>query len=339
MEKIIKSRFIQHSLFWLFFIIVLHGHFIGEFKLPKSLTSTLLFAICFGSYISLVYLNFAVFVPNFFYKKRYLLYFTGNIAITVLLGILTYCVAYPLTNAHHFNLKFLQWFLYNVFFSFFFIILSTFLYFIKELALINEETLKAQKEKISAELEALKAQINPHLLFNTLNNLYSLSLEKSDKVPSLILRLSDLMNYVLYECKSNFVPLANEIEFIKSYIALEKMRFEDSIDIRSTFDTYYGSYNIAPLLLLPLVDNAFKHSQTIGDKRKISILFKINEDSKMTFEVENTFDPGYSEKQEKTGIGIYNVMKRLEYLYPGKYDVKIIPKGDIFKVKLVLDLK
>jgi sensor histidine kinase YesM len=310
-----------------------------EFNLTVSFISTLLFTICFGSYVGLVYLNLEVFVPNFFYKKHYLLYFTGIIIATSALNAVTYFIAYPIISINHIDLNFLHWFFYNLYFSFSLIIISSFLHFIKEWSVVNEKNLVAQKEKISAELEALKAQMNPHLLFNALNNIYSLSLEKSDKVPGLILKLSDLMNYVLYECKSDFVPLAKEIEFIKSYIELEKIRFDKSVEIRSIFDADYGSFNIAPLLLLPFIDNAFKHSHTIEKKRKISLSLKIDDKNMMNFEIENSFDPYYSKSKEKAGIGISNVMKRLEYLYPGKYNVKIYPGENTYKVKLAIDLK
>jgi len=338
MEKIIKNRFIQHVLFWLFFMTVLRGNIIHEFHLQKSLLAILLYTFSFFTYFILVYSNLLIFLPRFYLKKMYLSFVAANFITACLLIVFAYRIIYFIDPLIQVQVRIVHWLFYNLFFGFSLLILSTFLHFIRKWSELNENNLKAQKEKISAELEALKAQINPHLLFNTLNNLYSLSLEKSDKLPGLILKLSELMNYILYDCKSDFVPLSNEIEFIKNYIILEKIRFEDSAVIQTEFDTNNASLEIAPLLLLPFIDNAFKHSQTIMEKRVISILLK-TDGTILTFIVENNYEPDSKENHGTGGIGINNVKKRLEYIYPGKHIIDINSKDNIFKINLVLNLK
>jgi two-component system, LytTR family, sensor kinase len=337
MEKFLKNRFVQHTLFWLFFISAMRADFKHEFQLTPSLIAKLLFSTFFLLNFILVYLNLLIFLPGLFMKKRYITYFAMNFAFVIVFNLTIYIVINQFQSVHDLHLGFRHWLFYNMSVSIIMLILSTFLHYIKLWSVMNEKNLKAEKEKVFAELEALKAQINPHLLFNTLNNLYSLSLEKSDKLPGLILKLSELMNYIIYECKSDRVPLQNEIEFVKSYIDLEKLRFEESVEIQSVFEIDNFSCSIAPLLLLPFIDNAFKHSHETGNKRIINIQLLTNENI-LTFEISNTCDPN-QKKKEKSGIGINNVMKRLEYIYPGKHSVDINRIDNIFRVKLLLNMK
>lgn len=202
----------------------------------------------------------------------------------------------------------------------------------------QQEWLQARREKATAELELLKKQIHPHFLFNTLNNIYSFSLDRSPKTPELILKLSSLLSYMLYDCRSEEVRLEKEIEIMKNYIGLEKERYGSNIDISWSADTEScKDCFIAPLLMLPFLENAFKHgaseqvdncwlSVDISVKQK-TLLFKIA-NSKNEF-------TSYSDG----GIGINNVKKRLELIYPHNYELKISDEGNFFVVSLLIKLK
>jgi two-component system, LytTR family, sensor histidine kinase AlgZ len=206
----------------------------------------------------------------------------------------------------------------------------------KQWLLKQKEFLQAQQEKMRAELQLLKAQVHPHFLFNTLNNIYSFSLDRSPKTPELILKLSSLLSYMLYDCKAEEALLAKEVEIMKNYIDLEKERYGNKIEISWTVEGDIANHFISPLLMLPFLENAFKHgaSEQIG-KRWMGIDISV-ENGILKFKITNS-------KNELTpvnegGIGINNVKKRLEFLYPGQYELKINDEGDFFAVSLMVKL-
>ncbi len=191
-----------------------------------------------------------------------------------------------------------------------------------------------EKEKISARLEALKAQINPHFLFNTLNNIYSLAIQQSTETASTIDRLSQLLDYLLYRCNANHVSLENEIQFLRNYLDLGKMRFGDRLSIQFSHETDQH-YRIAPLLLVPVIENMFKHGaeQTTGH-----IVFRITlkaENNQLTLDTSNNFTYGES---KDAGIGLSNLKQRLDILFPDRYLLRVIKKHEIFEVKMQVPL-
>lgn len=206
--------------------------------------------------------------------------------------------------------------------------------FFKLWTIKQREWMDAQQEKITAELQLLKAQVHPHFLFNTLNNIYSFSLEQSPKTPQMILRLSSLLSYMLYDCRSEQVRLQKEIEIMKNYIDLEKERYGQSIDISWNVEGDVTDRFIAPLMMLPFLENAFKHgtSEQIG-KSWISVDISAR-NAFLSFKIANS-KSGYNAAGTH-GIGIANVKKRLELLYPGRYELKIHDEADFFVVTLQL---
>lgn len=215
-----------------------------------------------------------------------------------------------------------------------------------EISRLYNRTLNIQQQKtdleiqnINIEKDFLKAQLNPHFLFNTLNNLYSLSLKKDDLAPQVILNLSDTMSYTLYESNTEKVPLYKEMEFMSNYVALEKMRYSGDKNIVFEFpdESACSGLYIAPLLTFTFIENAFKY----GLKSKNADLLKLAVEIKQGhfyFEIENDM----AETPEKTilgGIGLENAQKRLELLYPGKHELQIGKLENRFKVSLKLDLE
>ena len=194
----------------------------------------------------------------------------------------------------------------------------------------------AKQEQISTELQLLKAQVHPQLLFNTLNNIYSFSLEKSPKTPGLILKLSSLLSYMLYDCKTGEVQLEKEIEMMKNYIDLEKERYGDKIDVSLNIVGDLCDKYISPLLILPFLENAFKHgtSEQLGRPwMSLDISLKDNLLKCKVINSKNELVPHH-----QNGVGIDNVKKRLEFLYHDKYDLKLADQGDFFVVSLTLEL-
>lgn len=194
-------------------------------------------------------------------------------------------------------------------------------------------------EQQAAELSYLKAQVNPHFLFNTLNNLYGLSLESSNKVPSMILKLSDLLSYSLYESQVESVSIEKELALIRDFIALEKERYEERVDVVLEVDesVNLGS-RVAPLLMLPLVENAFKHGVKNLEVLK-PIQISLNQKGKsFTFSVKNHYQKELANDKEKGGIGLTNLSRRLALHYPDNHELSISNEDENFIVNLQIDL-
>ena len=218
------------------------------------------------------------------------------------------------------------------------------------LALVFASALKVARDSFSrrqqekeAELKLLKAQLNPHFLFNTLNNLYGLSVVKSDKLPSLMLKLSDLLRYSLYETKDILVPLDKEITYLKNYIALEKIRLEDTTEINFERKGSFSDYVIAPMLLIVFVENAFKHL-TAQKKQKSNVTITIKTESDLlAFYCSNSIDSALNKENNlekgKSGIGLVNVKKRLALIYPNKHQLKVQKTEEKYVVDLKLNIK
>jgi two-component system, LytTR family, sensor histidine kinase AlgZ len=200
----------------------------------------------------------------------------------------------------------------------------------------QQEWLQAEKEKVTAELQLLKAQVHPHFLFNTLNNIYAFSLENSPKTPGLIVKLSSLLSYMLYDCKAEQVPLEKEIDVMRAYIDLEKERYSNRLDISVNIQGDIKDKYITPLLLLPFLENAFKHGTSEQLEKpwlSMDIAVKQNALRCKIVNSKNEFVP-----VSENGIGIQNVKKRLAFLYPDKHELKLADEGDFFVVSLLLQL-
>ncbi len=194
----------------------------------------------------------------------------------------------------------------------------------------NIRMLKSEKSK--AELMLLKSQINPHFFFNTLNNLYGLTVEKSDQAPEVVLKISEMMRYTIYEGQKEKVPLEHELEYLQNFIELHKMRYHKKVDIQFYHQIIGDQFMITPLLFIILLENAFKHgveNLTTDAYVHISLIAGNN---RVTFAIENNFDE--AELSESTGIGLQNLERRLELLYPGRHHLSLIKEEDVFKAQL-----
>ena len=195
------------------------------------------------------------------------------------------------------------------------------------------QNIKAEKSK--SELEMLQAQINPHFFFNTLNNLYALTIKNSDKAPEVILKLSDMMRYTIYEGKKDLVPINEEIDYLSNYIELHKIRYRNKVDIQLNLDVE-NNIEVAPLLFIIFLENAFKHGlEKNHETGYIHMDLKANK-TQIQFRIENNFS---LEKKENTaGIGLTNLKRRLDLTYPNKYDLNLTAEKNIYVADLKINL-
>jgi len=211
---------------------------------------------------------------------------------------------------------------------------------VKDRILETREREKLEQEKTAAELSFLKAQIHPHFLFNTLNNLYALTLRKSDQAPEMVLKLSAMMDYMLYQCKQPTVPISKEVALVRDYIDLERLRYGERLDLTLEVDLEREEAPIAPLVLLTLVENAFKHgaSGTL-DQPVIQVSLKL-QDEKLHFRVFNT-KPETLQKdpaEYRKGIGSSNIRRQLEITYPDSHRIEVTEEEKSYCVELYIDL-
>jgi sensor histidine kinase YesM len=202
----------------------------------------------------------------------------------------------------------------------------------------ERERNRAIKENQSKmKLKYLKSQIQPHFFFNTLNNLYALSLESSDKVPDVIIKLSKLMEYVLYDIEgTKFVPLIKEIDYIQNYIEIEKLRFEN-VEVTINIDSNIDEIKVPPLLFISLLENAFKHGGINNDNLKIKINCKVIGGSVLNFEILNNFVLSQNIKTKK-GIGLINTRKRLKLIFKNKYTLEHLVKFNYYIIRLQIPI-
>ena len=207
----------------------------------------------------------------------------------------------------------------------------------REKAEVERQKAEAEREKVQAELALLKAQLHPHFLFNTLNNLYTLVLKQSDKAPDMLMRLSGILSYVLYESNTPKVLLSEEIRVCRDYAALERERYGDRLDLSMSFEGEIDGRKIAPMLFQPFIENAFKHgtAEQVG-KVWISIDLSVQDDQ-LLFRVINSM-PAEVARPMTGGLGIANVRKRLELLYPGVFTLTATPREEEFILTLQIDL-
>lgn len=203
----------------------------------------------------------------------------------------------------------------------------------------EQKNLQLQNENVAAQMQLLKAQIHPHFLFNTLNNIYSYTQNTSAVASQLVMGLSDMLRYMLYECNQPLVPLAKELKMLKDYITLETIRYDNKLELNIEIPENVDRMYIAPLLLLPFVENCFKHgASNMLEQPWISLSIHLQEKT-LSMKLVNGKSESVEPVEEKQGIGIANVEKRLQLLYPGKHELIITNDDHVFVVDLKVELE
>ncbi|MCJ8210788.1 histidine kinase [Mucilaginibacter sp. RS28] len=328
-----------HFLFWIsmisFFVFFVHNN--TKMSMPRLLVIFVLYGII---NIGFFYLNLYVLIPRYLDKKRFKLYALVLLIAVVIVGIDKYGLAllfkpYILVREKGQVLTFGQYFVSSFFTSLVFIFLSIALKFATDW--FNNERVQRdlENQRLSAELSFLKSQINPHFLFNSLNTIYSLAYQKSETTPEAVLKLSEIMRYMLYECNDNKVDLGKELQYVQNYIDLQKIRFGNKAYVNYTINGVVTNQQIVPLLLIAFVENAFKHGLANDAANPIDIVIAVS-DHHLSFYLRNK---KHSHNRDAAGgIGLSNVQRRLDLLYPGKYKLEIHDKPETYSCELSLDL-
>ncbi|MHA7055660.1 sensor histidine kinase [Aquimarina sp. M1] len=333
-----------HLLFWLAIMVLLA---ISEWGHGQSFKDAVIFELLYlPTRMIAVYINWLTLIPRFLYRNYFGSYFILLIAVLVVTAIIhRYFVLY-----WGYPLFFPQWIDGKPLdpLNFFrlvqcIMLIATPVAFTTGFKLYSDwfkqrnETEILKQEKMNAELKFLKSQTNPHFLFNTLNSIYGLALEKSEKTPSLILKLSDILSYTLYESNVKKVPLSKELTLIENIIALEKERYEKRVAIHFKVEGDVEKIRIPPLILVPFIENAFKHGLKNEVKKGwINIYIKVSKNT-LFFKIENSISSCKQDnKNHNGGLGLQNISRRLDLLYGNRKELQIKDTNETFIVSLLI---
>lgn len=288
------------------------------------------------------FVNYHVLLPKYYFKKKKLLYFLIVFFIFIVIILLPNFVPYSIQNHGEMipdnNPQFpkpngIRPHFFDIFTLIPFLLVLVLTFLLRTNAKLKE----IKSEKLKAEVSYLKAQINPHFLFNTLNSLYALTIIKSDEAPNAVLKLSGMMRYVVTESSQDFVPLSKEIDYLNDYIALQKLRMNQDVNFSYQCNGDSTGKAIAPLILIPFIENAFKYGLNPDQESEINIQIAIV-DFNLTLVTRNKMVVNEISEDLKTETGIENTKKRLEIIYPNKHILEINEKENTFSINLSINL-
>jgi two-component sensor histidine kinase len=341
LSAILRNALLQHLAFWVLAYYVLLNIFAGsDTKQPIDYIYT---GIFLGTLFIPVALNLFVFIPKLLNTGRYIPY-----GIVILSGLFVFCFFNMLLFDRLIDFilpgyYFISYYSYGDLLNFFtvFLILTTLLKLSKEwfdLSKARQKITLLEKEKLGAELKALMNQVNPHFLFNSLNVLYSLAMKKKSETPDAIIRLSDILRYVIYESNRETVTLNSEMELLNNYLQLQQYRIDASAKIEFKTDVTDGNTRIAPMLLLPLLENSFKHG-VMGDTGDTFIRLKLSQQmNRVYFTIENNKGILAEQPVQKVGgVGLENIRNRLQLIYPNNHTFDVTDTDLNFKVELTIN--
>jgi len=329
---------VAHVVFWIVYISFIIALFYSIYHI-NDIKFYLLIPVFFPCEIVLVYFNLYVLMPRLLFRRKYvkyalvmLLLFVAVSSINTLLHRLNVqlgCVYYAVGSAFTFANLFERSFELFMLVSF-----TIGIKLAKDWILHMQWIQEKEKQYLETELNFLKSQIQPHFFFNTLNNLYSLTLKKSDLAPEIVLKLSDLMSYMLYESNAAKTPLTKEISYLQNYIDVEKLRFGSRLEVQFDIEGAVEQVYIPPMLLNLFVENSFKHgTKHLAYDIRINLLLRI-ENEYLFFTISNPLPEKPVVKNEAAGIGLKNVQRRLELLYGSNYTLDITENKNTYLVSL-----
>ena len=302
-----------------------HSHKKDEF-LYVNLITNLLFVTAF-------YINYKIAIPKILYQKKYFLFAAIQVFIYILIMLNGKFLFHVFEVSTPFD--FIRASKHNNFSIFMVVVISSIAMRVFMDKSRNEEK---QNENLKTELSFLRSQISPHFLFNVLNNIVAMVRLKHEGLEDTVVKLSSLLQYMLYETDEEKVTIQSETEYLKSYIDLQSQRFGNKIKISTNLEVNESQQNIEPMLLIPFVENAFKHGYGLVENPAIEISLKADKDE-LLFSVKNKFSEKEQQKDKTSGIGLNNVGRRLELLYPKKHTLEIESKDGWFSVNLQLNLR
>lgn len=336
-NKTIVRRMIAHLLFWLAAGLL---WFYLRYQDYATLREAALVSIIKISDLALlIYFANLILVPRFLYRKKYLVFSLLFVASTAFCSFLKLVVmSWVLQDIHLLDAVHIKEKVYNNFVTQFFLVLASIgLKSVLDYLQLQKKLAEVAKQKLEAELNFLKSQVNPHFLFNSLNAVYFLIDKNNQPARNALHKFSEMLRYQLYECNDNKISIDKEIAYLKDYVALQQLRVATNTDIQFHCAPDLGQFSIEPLLLIPFVENSFKHLSHFDKEKQNKVKISISRSNgSMHFSVYNT-----TEKNTPTadgGIGLVNVKKRLQLLYPDKHQFSIKEEQDWFGVELTLSL-
>ncbi len=336
-----KKRFIWSVLLWIIYWLLITS-FIASFSIEIKKALIVSLVIIFFQAI-VAYTNNLVLIPLFLKKKKFLFYFLSVVLTVALLTFIRFNVFNfkPAINIRPVNMngRMAFGFVSHMFLVY---LISTAYHFVIEWFRNSQLNAELKNKQLESELKFLKTQINPHFLFNTLNNIYTLCYLKDDKAAPSVIKLSKIMRYMLHESNVKKIEINKEIKFLENYIELQKLKKDDPSSLNITF-TYSGiksDHLISPLLLISFFENCFKHGDIdTNPKGWIKADLRIDNNDVMCFIIENTKTQGQHNSIESSNIGLKNTKKRLELQYGDSHELQITDNKDIFKVYLKIPLE
>ncbi len=306
---------------------------------PDSHLALMRMALSFLPLIFLFYGNIFFLIPNLLGKKKVVLYVTTLVGLVTLITYIYLWIQQALNAEFYYDHSWFKLLIINraILHSMLVLTISISLKITGEWYRTEKLKKELENDKLASELAFLKSQVNPHFLFNNLNSIYSLANKKSDDAPKAIVKLSELMRYMLYDSAESQISLDKEVEHLQNYIDLQKLRLNKETHISFNTKGDLESKKIEPVLLEPFVENAFKHSDSYRKGSSIDINLETKE-QQLCFRVENSMSKNGQNKDTHSGIGLQNIKRRLKLLYPDRHQLKISQSGEKFLIELKLQL-
>lgn len=328
-----KFQGIEHVAFWLFIWLFVFDYYFLDENWSEAFFYTSAEVI---TYIALVYLNLLVIIPFALTKWHAMVY-----CVSLVFVVSIYVMLLRVTGLENYFYDYEGW--RNVFSmvlnATLFLLISLLYWYLKQWRMEREQKLLWRNERLEAELSFLRAQISPHFIFNTLNNIYTLALRKDDNTASMVAKLSRILRYVLYEGGEQQILFRTESETLKQYIELQLLRKPVSTNVDFYTEGDPGEWSIVPMLLINFVENAFKHSRIeVEADAWIKIHSSVTAEGELLFSTENNI-PGQADYDRSGGIGIMNVRRQLELNYPGSHSLHINSETGTYSVNLTLQMK
>lgn len=342
-----KSRgpIILHSIFWGVIIAInIAMNAISDTK--HTYTDYIITYLVFGVInVSIFYINYIFLIPELIVKRKKYFLFVISFLLLIVASVFLKTVAAVLYRddvltyinqaKQKVEMPIHSFVVFVVFISGFFLISSCIIKFIIDWFATERIQRNLESERREMELQFLKSQLNPHFLFNSLNNIYSLAYQKSDKTADAIMKLSEIMRYMIYESNTPTVALSKEVDYLKNYIELQKIRFKDGAFIEMTLNGEIDDQKIVPLMLISFVENAFKHGVVTDANEPVKIDIIANQKI-LHFSVINK--KNNQNKDAQGGVGLPNVERRLQLIYPDRYKLNVVNSPTHYTCELMIDI-
>jgi two-component system, LytTR family, sensor kinase len=292
--------------------------------------------IDFITWIAIFYFNIYLLIPRLFYKKKYWQYLSALVFIFLVLLLIHRLTFYTFLSDRPYRLN--GFILFSIFPCVFIIALSIAFKMFSDQIKNEAKAKEKETENLKTELAFLRSQVSPHFMFNVLNNMVALARKRSDQLEPSLIKLSSLLRYMLYETNEQSVALEKEVEYLQSYIDLQQQRFGKNVRLHVDLKEIDNSYFIEPMLLIPFVENAYKHGIGMVEDAEIKIVLKV-ENGLLEFDVKNKFVETVQTGDQTTGIGLNNVERRLNLLYKSRHSLTLEKNENWFLASLKINIR